>query len=211
MSATPLMNRSIAGRLAAWSLLPALCCAAAQTSAADGETFPIRLSSRDQAAIGQIACLDRGSPGVAHLNAWTQKKGSRQVKIDVKCEPHGIEESLPVARFSRCSNQAAKWSCEAGYEVLQMTLPNASVVSVVPDGVTPRTAIELMEKAARQTVPPFHGPAIKLLGETCRVRQEPVAAFKGAVNFAISCTHGTLAMTRDCWEKTCRYFITGGG
>lgn len=132
------------------------------------------------------------------------------MQIDVKCEPHGTEESLPVARFTRCSNQKAQWSCDTGYEALQMTLPNASVVSVVPDGVTPRTAIELMEKAARQTVPPFHGPAIKLLGETCTVRQEPTAAFKGAVNFTISCTHGTLAMTRDCWEKTCRYFITGG-
>ncbi len=205
--------RGIAVRLAACLVFTGLGCPAAlaMAMAKEPKTFAVGLSSRDQAAIGQIACLDKGSPGVSQLDAWTSTKGSRQLQIDVKCEPHRTEESLPVARFTRCANRAGAWSCDEGYEALQMTLRNSSVVSVVPQGVTPRTAIELVAKAATQTVPPFHGPAIKFLSDTCTVRQESTAAFKGAVNFTIDCTHGKLAMTRDCWEKTCRFFITGGG
>ncbi|MEY2854239.1 MAG: hypothetical protein RL030_1371 [Pseudomonadota bacterium] len=138
-------------------------------------------------------------------------KGSRQISIDVKCAPHRIEESLPVARLTNCSNRTGSWSCDKGNEALQLTLPDSSVVAVVAKGIAPRTAIELVAQAARKSLPPFHGPAIVLLTDTCTVRQEPTAAFKGAVNFTIACAKGTLAMTRDCWEKTCRYFITGGG
>jgi hypothetical protein len=203
--------RGIAVRLAACLVLTGLCCPAALAMTTEPKTFAIGLSSRDQAAVGRIACLDKGSPGVAQLDAWTTTRGSRHMQIDVTCEPHRTEESLPVARFTRCTNRAGEWHCDEGLEAIQMTLRDSSVVSVVPEGVTPRTAIELMAKAATQTVPPFHGPAIKFLGDTCTVRQESTAAFRGAVNFTIDCTKGRLAMTRDCWEKTCRFFITGGG
>lgn len=203
--------RGLAVRRAASLVFAGFCCPAALAMATAPTTFAVGLSSRDQAAVGRIACLDKGSPGVAQLDAWTTTRGSRQMQIDVTCEPHRTEESLPVARFTRCTNRAGAWHCDEGFEALQMTLRDSSVVSVVPEGVTPRTAIELMAKAATQTVPPFHGPAIKFLGDTCTVRQESTAAFKGAVNFTIDCTKGRLAMTRDCWEKTCRFFITGGG
>jgi hypothetical protein len=91
-----------------------------------------------------------------------------------------------------------------------MTLPDASVLAVVPGTVTPRAAIAVVREAMQLSIPPFHAPALPLLKDRCNVSQREAAEFKGATHFQLECTPGTIQLTRDCWKDKCRYFIVGG-
>ncbi len=187
--------------------LPVVCGAAAPASG----KFPVQLSSHDRTLLSGIACADSGSAGVDRLDAWTTKRGSSRIEVTLRCKPHATLESLPLARYANCDNLTGVWACDQGRDALMMTLPNASVLAVVPDTVPPATAIEVVREAAELTVPPFHGPALPLLKDQCTVSQRDQAEFKGATHFRLECTPGVIQLTRDCWQDKCRYFITGGG
>ena len=128
----------------------------------------------------------------------------------MRCKPHAVQQTLPVARHVECRNAKGPWSCDAGQDALLMTLPDASVLAVLPGTVPARSAIAVVREAMQLTVPPFHAPARSLLKDRCRVSQQEAVEFKGATHFRLECTPGVIQLTRDCWNDKCRYFITAG-
>ena len=186
------------------ALLPSLCAAAAPAVPVKGDA---QLSSRDRSLLAGIAC---DTSGAEQFHAWADKRGSSRIKVTVRCKPHAEQQSLPVARYADCNNASGTWACGMGQDALLMTLPDASVLAVVPGMVPPRTAIAVVREAMQLSIPPFHGSALPLLKDRCNVSQREAVEFKGATHFQIECTPGTIQLTRDCWKDKCRYFITGG-
>jgi hypothetical protein len=192
--------------LARWilALLPGLCSAAAPDAPAKS---PVQLSSRDRGLLAGIAC---GQAGADQFQARTDKRGSSRIEVTVRCKPHATQQTLPVARHVECRNARGSWSCDAGQDAILMTLPDASVLAVVPGTVPARSAIAAVREAMQLTVPPFHAPARSLLKDRCNVSQQEAVEFKGATHFRLECTPGVIQLTRDCWNDKCRYFITAG-
>jgi len=185
-------------------LLPGLCGAAASGIAVK---FDAQLSSRDRGLLAGVAC---NAATADQFDAWTDKRGSSRIEVTVRCKPHAEQQTLPVARYTDCSNARGTWTCNAGQDALMMTLPDASLLAVVAGTVPPRTAIAVVREAMHLSIPPFHGPALVLLKDRCNVSQREAVEFKGATHFQLECTPGIIQLTRDCWKDKCRYFITGG-
>ena len=89
-----------------------------------------------------------------------------------------------------------------------ITMSDDSVLALVSDGVRAAEAIQTVNTVADLSVPPFQNGAIEVLQDQCSIRQLPERLFKGATHFSVDCTGGTLAVTRDCWNGRCRFFIT---
>jgi hypothetical protein len=185
-------------------LASGLCGATAPEAQAKFET---QLSSRDRGLLAGIACE---APAADQFHAWTDKRGSSRVAVTVRCKPHAVQQTLPVARYVDCSNARGTWTCGAGLDALLMTLPDASVLAVVPGAVPPRTAIAVVRQAMQLSIPPFHASSLPLLKDRCNVSQREAVEFKGATHFQLECTPGVMQLTRDCWKDKCRYFIVGG-
>jgi len=186
------------------ALLPGLCSAAVPDAPAKSA---VQLSSRDRGLLAGIAC---GQAAADQFHARTGKPGSSRIEVTVRCKPQTVQQTLPVARLVECRNAKGPWSCDAGQDALLMTLPDASVLAVLPGTVPARSAIAVVREAMQLTVPPFHAPARSLLKDRCRVSQQEAVEFKGATHFRLECTPGVIQLTRDCWNDKCRYFITAG-
>jgi hypothetical protein len=187
-----------------------LCALPLCGTAAPAGTFPVQLSSHDRGALSRLACASTGAPELDRLEAWTTKRGSGRITVELRCKPHATLESLPLARYVNCDNLTGLWTCGEGRDALMMTLSNASVLAVLPGTVAAHTAIEVVGEAAQLSVPPFHGPALPWLADKCVISQRDAAEFKGATHFRLECTPGVIQLTRDCWQNKCRYFIVGG-
>lgn len=180
------------------------CTSVAGAAAPVVET--VRLSTRDAGFVAQAACTGIGSPGAERVDG-TKQRGSHSIQVAVECKPHKTEHSTPVARHTTCDNSQGTWRCGPGRDALLMTLPDQSVLPVLPEGVESRMAVEVIKEAARLTIRPFYRPAVKVMKGRCSVSETRTAGSKGMNNFQIRCGETLIHLTRDCWDDQCRYFI----
>ncbi len=169
-----------------------------------------RLSARDRSDVSATACGPVGTGEAERIDARVSPGSLRAMDVSVQCRAHRIEQSLPVVRLVRCSSSSGMWKCADGRDAIQLELPNAAKVLIVPNGIGSRVAIDVATEASKLTVPPFHRSAQLYMSGECSVSQESGKAFSGATHYSVACSNGSLAVTRDCWSKGCRLFITGG-
>ena len=94
------------------------------------------------------------------------------------------------------------------FALVVRALCGGSVLAVVVEGVRAVEAIQVVNTIADLSIAPFQNGAIEVLQDQCILRQLPKALFKGATHFTLDCMPATVAVTRDCWDKRCRFFIT---
>jgi hypothetical protein len=190
-------HRFLTGMLAASAMLLAgVVVAATQPGKAT-------LSVLEQKVLAASTC---GSMGLDSAAARTAGKSSTMASV--RCLPHGKAGEVPLARVAQCAKQGATWTCVPARDALMLKMPDESVLALVVDGVRPAEAIQTVNSIADLSVPPFQGGATEVLQDQCSLRQLPERAFKGATHFSLDCIGGTLAVTRDCWNGRCRFFIT---
>jgi len=176
--------------------------------------------------LGVAGVADAAAPGTLTLSAQEQKlmaascatagldkavarsAGASRVAASVRCRAHGKEGETPVARVAQCEKKARGWTCAPARDALMIPMSDDSVLALVADGVRAAEAIQTVNRVADLSVPPFQNGAIEVLQDQCSIRQLPERLFKGATHFSVDCTSGTLAVTRDCWDGRCRFFIT---
>jgi hypothetical protein len=191
-------------------LLSVLCGLSAGTASAATLTFPVKLAQRDQAMVTAAACSGVGVAAAERLHAYTAKKGSDRITVEVYCKPHAKAGTFPLLRFNTCRNGAAAWRCDAGLDAVQMTLPDSRLLPVIADGVAPQLAIEIITEGTKLQVPPFHTPATLLMRGACRVSPHPTSPSPEMKLFDIACENSTMLLTKHCWKTGCRYFISEG-
>jgi hypothetical protein len=167
---------------------------------------PVNLSTRDAGQVAAAACTGIGAKGADHI-AGSRQRGSRWIHVTVECKPHRTDQSVPVARHTTCDNAQGAWRCDPGREALLVAMPDQSILPVLPDGVTSRTAIEAVREAAKLTIRPFYRPAARVMKGRCTVGETRTASSKGMNSFQIRCGETLIVLTRDCWDGQCRYFI----
>jgi hypothetical protein len=140
--------------------------------------------------------------------ATARAVGASRVVASVRCVAHGKEGEVPVARAAQCEKKAGAWKCAPARDVLVMTLYDDSVLALVVEGVRAVEAIQVVNTIADMSMPPFQNGVIDVLQDQCILRQRPERLFKGATHFTLDCVDTTVAVTRDCWDKRCRFFIT---
>jgi hypothetical protein len=165
---------------------------------------PATLASRDRVLVTQAACADAGA---AQLDAYALRKGTSSLRVEVQCNPQRVEATVPVAETATCTNSSGSWRCQPGQQLLQVTLPNDHLLSVVAEGVPASVAVEAVTEASRLTIRPFYRPAAKVLTGRCTVLRGAAAARAGMDNFRINCGEASVFLTRDCFQGKCRYFI----
>jgi hypothetical protein len=162
----------------------------------------IALSAHDKKLMTAASCAGAG------LDSVVARKESSRTFASVRCESHGKEGETPVARAAQCEKNGGAWTCAPARDALMMKLSDDSVLALISIGVRAPEAIQTLNSVANMSVPPFQNGAIDVLQDQCSIRQLPERAFKGATHFSVECTRGTLAVTRDCWDGRCRFFIT---
>lgn len=140
--------------------------------------------------------------------ATAREVGASRLVASVLCVAHGKEGEIPVARAAQCEKKAGAWKCAEARDALVMTLYDDSVLALVVEGVRAVEAIQVVNTIADMATPPFQNGAIDVLQDQCVLRQLPKALFKGATHFTLDCMPATVAVTRDCWDNRCRFFIT---
>ena len=135
------------------------------------------------------------------------RKGISSLRVEVQCNPRRLEATVPVAETAICTNGSGIWRCEAGQNLLQVTLPKNHLLSVVAEGVPASVAVEAVTEAAKLTIRPFYRPAVKVLTGRCTVLRGAVGTRAGMDNFRINCGETSVFLTRDCFQGKCRYFI----
>jgi hypothetical protein len=180
---------------------------AAGATAATAPVLPVQLSVRDQGLIAGMVCMPVGAGAVHDLQAWTSRTATGEIDVQVRCHSHATNYSIPVARQTSCSGKRGSWRCERGHDVLRVTLPDESVVTVIPAQVPLKEAAEAVQEAAKLTIRPFYRPAVKVMRGQCTVSSTRTSSMKGAQSFAIQCGEARIILTRDCWDGGCRYFI----
>lgn len=193
-----------AGHRAFILVLPMVIATAGSAQAAASEATPVQLSARDQQRIAGLACTPIGAGGVDTLQARRQAAG---VAAEVRCQPHATNYSVPVARLATCTGSAGRWHCTAAGDVLRMTMPDDSVLSVTATDLPLKDAAEAVREAAKLTIRPFYRPALRVMREACAVSRANASAAAGAVSFTIQCGETLITLTKDCWKGSCRYFI----
>lgn len=166
----------------------------------------IALSTRDRNLIVQAACVQPGASDADRVEGLRQR-GSRPIKVEVECKPHTTAHSVPVARHTTCDNAQGAWRCDPGQDALIVPLPNDTTVPVLPEGVTPLSALEAVREAAKLTIRPFYRPAVNVMKGRCTVGETRTSTSKGMQSFQIRCGETLVVLTRDCWDGQCRYFI----
>jgi hypothetical protein len=174
------------------------------------KTYPVNLSVRDKALVTAAACGSVGVAAAEHLDAYTMVEGSTRISIDVRCKQHTTVGSFPVLRYSSCDNAKGTWRCNSSYDAIHVTLPDSRVLPVVADGVTALLAIEIITEATKLQVPPFHTPATHLMHGECSVSPQPDSPSPEMKLFKIICGTSGMLLTKHCWDKGCRYFISQG-
>lgn len=169
-----------------------------------------RLSNRDRAQIAQLACGGTEAAAVERIDGSFEDPELGTLRAEVRCAPRAVRESLPTALHTRCTNHQGPWRCDAGREAQILTLRDDSRVAVMPEGVRPALALELVREAAALSVPPFHESAVAWLKGRCSVYPSTGTELGGATHYAIDCDAGTLSITRHCWSNGCRHFIALG-
>ncbi len=188
-----------------------LLATAAAANTLPAPSVAAKLSGRDRTLIAAAACTGSGASGASQIEA-TAATGNSPSQVFVRCEPHRMEEGLPVAHQTNCQREKSAWRCDAGDDALLMTLQDFTVTALVPrGGLGARAALAAATEMARLSVPPFHGPAYPLMKGTCTLHQAQKAEFTGAAHFSLDCTGASLSMTRHCAKNRCRYFIIKGG
>lgn len=195
-----MMSRS---RLAVLSMVLVATVGRAESPRSHG----VRLSARDRGEISRIACARLSLPEATRIDGSTERRGSSLIRVTVRCGSHRNEGSVPVAHLASCSNARAKWSCDAGHEVLTMAMPEKQPLIVAPDGISMATAASVMADTITLTIPPFYKPLAPLLMPECVLRQDQNPPFKGAVLFRLACTNWDVEVTRDCGVRPCRHFV----
>jgi hypothetical protein len=189
------------------SMIPRLlaaCVALAACSVAFAATPPakITLSAQEQKVMA-AAC------GAAGLDTATpRQKGASGAAASVRCRPHGKDGEVDVARVAQCEKKGGAWKCAPARDALLIPLFDDSVLALVAEGVRGVEAVQVAESVAAMKVPPFQRGAIDVLQGECTLTQLPERLFKGATHFKVDCAAATLELTRDCWDKRCRFFIT---
>lgn len=163
----------------------------------------ITLSEKDQKVMAGAAC------GAAGLDVATPRSvGASDVAASVRCRSHAKDGETSVAKVAQCEKKGATWKCAPARDALLVTLFDDSVLPVVSEGVRTVEALQVVDTVSGMNVPPFQNGAIDVLQGECTLRQLPERLFKGATHFKLECIPATLDVTRDCWDKKCRFFIT---
>jgi hypothetical protein len=161
-------------------------------------------------AAAAAACTGVGANGAERIEATTTRRGSTNVDATVQCRAHRSEAAMPVAHHSSCHNRAGKWTCDKGYDSLQVTIRGKTIVAVVARGIQPAAAVDAVTRASKMTYPPFTEPAWPIFKGTCSVGVVPSPGRKGLTRFAIDCTGGQVELNKLCWKEGCRHFIVSG-
>jgi len=182
----------------------AACIALAACQAALAATPPARitLSAQEQKTMAALC-------GTAGLDSATPRPvGASGAAASVRCRAHGKDGEVDVARVAQCEKKSGAWKCAPARDALLVPLYDDSVLALVASGVRSVEAVQVAETVAGMKVPPFQRGAIDVLQGECTLNQLPERLFKGATHFKLDCVAATLELTRDCWDKRCRYFIT---
>lgn len=187
---------------AAWALL--LLSAGTLHAAAPAEAA-VQLTARDLRSIVELICTPIGAGGIDAVQA--RQLGSGAVHAEVRCQPHATDYSVPVARVSSCTGKAGRWECSAKTDVLRLTMPDESVLTVTATDLPLKAAAEAVREAAKLTIRPFYRPALRVMRESCAVARTSTSESKSAESFSIRCGETVIVLTKDCWNGGCRYFI----
>lgn len=163
----------------------------------------ITLSAQDKRVMESATCAAAGLD-----SATARAVGAAGVAASVRCKAHTKDGETPVARVAQCEKKGGSWKCGAARDALLVTLFDDSVLAVVSEGVRTVEAVQVVETVAGMSVPPFQNGAIDVLQGECTLRQLPERLFKGATHFKLDCIPATVDVTRDCWDRKCRFFIT---
>lgn len=169
----------------------------------------VQLSSRDRAQLTTLACPGAGAAASADVRARRPSRGERTLQVDVRCAPHDATADPPTFRIVACDNAGGAWRCTSRGEGLRMTLPNAQVLSVLPQGVSAALAAEAVREAAKLTIRPFYRPAVNVMVDECSVGAAAAgASSRGMSSLEIRCGQAVIYLTKDCGQQgPCRYFI----
>jgi hypothetical protein len=160
--------------------------------------------------ITQAACVDTAAPEAERINAFTARRGAATVQVEVQCQPHRTDGPFPIARRAACSNRTGQWRCEGAHEAAHAVIPHSDAVAVVPIGLTPRAAAEIVVETSQLKAPPFSEPGWWYYGGECRVQRATTSAKSGIEPFDLQCKGGRLAVSRYCTNGRCNYFIVSG-
>jgi hypothetical protein len=189
------------------SATTAVAAATAQVAA----TFPVQLSRQDRGAITRTVCSDAAAPEAERIHASTTKRGAATVQVEVQCRPHRMDGPFPIARRASCSNRTGQWRCDDAHEAAQAPVPlTDDPVVVIPVGLTPRAAAEIVVETSQLLAPPFSEPGRWYYGGECRVGKSSAPAKRGIEPFDLQCKNGRLAVSRYCTNGRCNYFIVSG-
>jgi hypothetical protein len=191
--------------------LAAIFCATTVGTARAKSVIPmvtVRLSTLDTRLVVERSCKRIGASAAEQVGAFTRKSGSKAIHVRIVCKPHAIEESFPVVHFASCDNKLGIWRCN-GFDALQVKMPDSSILSVIPDGVVARTAVEVVFEAAKLTVPPRQDPALPYLRQKCWVKA-PAMQPDGTEHFDVDCSGSSVVVKRLCSDGPCHYTIVSG-
>jgi hypothetical protein len=170
----------------------------------------VQLSRPDRVHITQAACADTATPEAERIDAFTARRGAATVQVAVQCKPHRMDGPFPIARRASCSNRTGQWRCEDAHETAHAAILHSDAVAVVPIGLTPRAAAEIVVETSQLKAPPFSEPGRWYYGGECRVKRADSPAKQGIEPFDLQCKGGRLAVSRYCTNGRCNYFIVSG-
>jgi len=191
-------------------LVLSAAASAAGPIASVGEKFPVQLSRQDRVLITQAGCPDVAAPGAERIDAFTATRAAATVQVEVQCKPHRMDGPFQVAHRANCSNRSGQWRCDDAQEAAHAPIPDSDAVAVIPIGLSPRAAAEIVVETSQLKAPPFSEPGRWYYGGECRVKRGAAPVKAGIEPFDLQCKGGQLAVSRYCTNGRCNYFIVSG-
>jgi hypothetical protein len=183
----------------------ALACASLPAHSTLIASEPVSLNTSDKSAIAVLVC-SRTSVKSDSFDA-IRILHTKQVYVQVTCEPYGLAEGLPALRVAGCDNTAGRWACNNVSDAVRLRLAENNIVLSHDAHVSVATAVEIAKFA--MTVRAFNGydVAAHIFGR-CSIGDGQSVPFQGAVSFNFGCEGWMGTITKDCGGKTCRLFFT---
>jgi hypothetical protein len=184
-----------------------IACLLGSTQVAHSILIPseqVSLATRDKAAIVLLAC-NRPLTKNDVLDARRILE-SKQIYVDVTCEPFGLIEDLPTLKIANCDNITGRWACSSA-DAARLRLMGREVLLSYDTRIDFKAALEIAHFAV--SVRSFNGNDVAArIDGRCHVGDGKSVPFDGAVSFDFGCDGWSGTITKDCGGEECRLFFT---
>ena len=167
------------------------------------ETYPVRLSSRDKAAVVDAACRRSTPPAAERLSAYRYfERRGEPITVDIVCGAHRTTPEGIVRARAVCDNMSGRWRCSDEGDFLEVKV-GSRTAHVLASGPEADTAANIAGYLL--SVDSYDGQPLanRIDGSTCSVSANPPDVWD------VSCGYLSVEVSRDCDHGSCVYRAFG--